>query len=90
MRSYVKSNRSEVRTWPVLVVSAAVPGSRNGREWHMNEQNEPSLAPLLEALIAEQRETNQLLSILIEALAEENVVDDDTPPTHYMDGSLIG
>lgn len=56
----------------------------------MNEQNEPSLAPLLEALIAEQRETNQLLSILIEALAEENVVDDDTPPTHYMDGSLIG
>lgn len=57
----------------------------------MSEQNEPSLAPLLEAMLEEQRHTNQLLSILIEALAEESVMrDDDAPPTHYMDGSPIG
>lgn len=55
----------------------------------MSEQNEPSLAPLLEALIAEQRETNQLLLILIEALADGEA-NDDAPPSHYMDGSPIG
>lgn len=54
----------------------------------MSEQNEPSLAPLLEALIAEQRETNQLLSILIEALAEDGGAVDEVQVT-YMDGTAI-
>lgn len=54
----------------------------------MSEQNEPSLAPLLEAMIAEQRETNQLLSILIEALAEDSDPDDEVLVT-YMDGTVI-
>ncbi|SDS02993.1 hypothetical protein SAMN05216198_1023 [Halopseudomonas litoralis] len=56
----------------------------------MTEHDNTSLAPLIEALIAEQRQTNQLLMMLIEALADEGGPDDDAPPTHYMDGSPIG
>lgn len=47
-------------------------------------------APLLEAMLAEQRTTNHLLATLIEALAEDGEADEESPPTHYMDGSPIG
>lgn len=46
--------------------------------------------PLLEAQIAEQRTTNDLLTTLIEALADDGEADEDSPPTNYMDGSPIG
>ncbi len=37
-------------------------------------------------LLTEQRQTNQLLTMLIEALAGDDV---DTTPTHDMDGNPI-
>lgn len=42
---------------------------------------------LLEQLVAEQKQTNQLLMLLIQALADET--DPDVEPTHYMDGTPI-
>lgn len=55
----------------------------------MSEQNEQSLAPLLEAMLAEQRETNHLLAILIEALADDVAGDDEEVPLTYMDGTQV-
>lgn len=49
----------------------------------MSERAESLLAQLLE----EQRRANQLLALLIQALAED--VDPDAEPTHYMDGTPI-
>lgn len=43
---------------------------------------------LLEGLLEEQRKTNQLLMMLIEALSEEEE-DPDAQPARYMDGSAI-
>ncbi|WP_349573112.1 hypothetical protein [Azotobacter salinestris] len=43
---------------------------------------------LLEQLLLEQRRTNQLLLILIEALGESES-DPDAEPTTYMDGSPV-
>ena len=44
---------------------------------------------LLEQMLLEQRKTNQLLSLLIEALADEEGSDPDAPPLTYMDGSPV-
>lgn len=45
------------------------------------------IAPTLRDLVAEQKQTNQLLVLLIQALADE--ADPDAEPTHYMDGTPI-
>lgn len=42
---------------------------------------------LIEEMLAEQKQTNQLLMLLIQALAEED--DPDVEPTRYMDGTPI-
>ena len=42
---------------------------------------------LIEEMLAEQKQTNKLLMLLIQALADEQ--DPDEAPTHYMDGSPI-
>lgn len=43
---------------------------------------------LLEGILEEQRKTNQLLMMLIEALSEEEE-DPDAQPMRYMDGSPV-
>lgn len=43
---------------------------------------------LLQEIRDEQRKTNDLLVMLIEALGEEEA-DPDVMPTRYMDGSMI-
>lgn len=45
------------------------------------------LAVLLENLLEEQRKTNQLLVMLVQALADES--DDDAEPQTYMDGTPV-
>lgn len=52
----------------------------------MNDQSESLLAQILE----EQKKTNALLLMLIEAMGEEQGMDEDRDPVTYMDGSLIG
>lgn len=42
---------------------------------------------LLTQLLEEQRKTNQLLLMLVEALAEESEHDEE--PITYMDGSMV-
>lgn len=49
----------------------------------------PDLAPTLNRLLEEQRQTNQLLMMLIEAMGEEDPDSDDEPQT-YMDGTPVG
>lgn len=46
------------------------------------------IRPLLGDLLDEQRKTNQLLHLLIQALAEDGE-DPDAMPTSYLDGTLI-
>ena len=46
------------------------------------------LVELQEKLLAQARQTNQLLLMLIEAMGEEEV-DPDAEPKTYMDGSLV-
>lgn len=46
------------------------------------------IAPTLRDLVAEQKQTNQLLMMLIEALSEEEE-DPDSQPMRYMDGSAV-
>lgn len=46
------------------------------------------LAPTLNRLLEEQRKTNQLLLMLIEAMGEEGG-DEDQEPTRYIDGTSI-
>lgn len=43
---------------------------------------------LLTQMLSEQRRTNELLALLIDALAESDE-DPDAEPTRYMDGSKI-
>lgn len=50
----------------------------------MSEPEESLLAQILE----EQRKTNQLLLMLIEAMGQEEA-DPDDEPTRYMDGSRV-
>lgn len=45
------------------------------------------IRPLLEEQLTEQRKTNQLLLMLIEALSEDD--DPDAEPLRYMDGKQI-
>lgn len=47
------------------------------------------LAPALNRLLEEQRQTNQLLLLLIDALSEEGS-DPDAEPKTYMDGTPVG
>lgn len=51
----------------------------------MKDQDESLLAQILQ----EQRKTNQLLLLLIEAMGEEDAGPDDEPVT-YMDGTPVG
>lgn len=51
----------------------------------MNEHAESLLSQMLE----EQRKTNQLLLMLIEAMGEAEADPDEEPAT-YMDGSRVG
>lgn len=44
--------------------------------------------PLLTQIVEEQRKTNQLLLMLIEAMGQEDADPDDEPAT-YMDGSPV-
>src|SRR5690625_267283 len=46
------------------------------------------IRPLIKQQIEEQRKTNELLAMLIEALAEADG-DMDAEPTRYMDGSPV-
>lgn len=46
------------------------------------------LAPTLNRLLEEQRQTNQLLLMLIEAMGEEGG-DEDQEPQTYLDGSQV-
>lgn len=43
---------------------------------------------LLSQMLEEQRKTNELLALLIQALAEEPL-DEDVAPLTYMDGSPV-
>jgi len=54
----------------------------------MSEQDESVRATgqLLQLILQEQRQTNQLLLMLIDALAEEDIARSDEP-LRYMDGS---
>jgi len=51
------------------------------------EEMRPQLSPDVSALLDEQRKTNELLALLIQALADE--ADPDTTPTTYMDGTPV-
>ena len=44
---------------------------------------------LLDQLLAEQRKTNALLALLIEAMAEGEDDDPDAEPSVYMDGTPV-
>ena len=52
----------------------------------MNDNDDIKL--LIKSLIEEQEKTNQLLAMLVDALAEEHI-DIDEQPTHYIDGTPI-
>lgn len=55
----------------------------------MSEQEAPSQdIQLLQLILQEQRKTNQLLLMLIEAMGEEDADPDDEPVT-YMDGTPV-
>ena len=46
------------------------------------------IRPLLEAQLEQQRKTNELLLTLIEALGEDQGVDEDQQPIRHLDGTL--
>lgn len=56
----------------------------------MKEQEESlqTTSQLLQLILQEQRQTNQLLLMLIEAMGEEDSGPDDEPVT-YLDGSAL-
>ena len=72
----------EEAPWHAPHVRGAEPGLRNGQRWHMTEQE-----ALLTQILEEQRKTNQLLLMLIEAMGEE--AERDEEPSTYMDGSKV-
>lgn len=47
------------------------------------------LVELQEKLLAQARQTNQLLLMLVDALGDEDT-GEEAPITHYMDGTPIG
>ncbi len=47
------------------------------------------IKPLIEAQLAEQKKTNELLLMLIQAMAEDEGMEDQMPSA-YMDGTPIG
>lgn len=47
------------------------------------------LRPLLQAQLEAQRETNELLTSLVEALADDVAGDDEEVPLTYMDGTQV-
>ena len=52
------------------------------------ESNQSKQIKILQRMLEEQRQTNQLLLMLIEAMGEEESDPDDEPVT-YMDGTSI-
>ena len=44
---------------------------------------------LLSQMLQEQRKTNELLMLLVEAMAEEDEEDPDSEPMRYMDGTPV-
>lgn len=67
-----------------MAASAAASGSPSGPLSHGRELVESLLAQILE----EQRKTNQLLLMLIEAMGQDEGEPDQVPVT-YLDGSLV-
>lgn len=54
----------------------------------MSVEVDRNYGPKLDALIEEQRKTNQLLMLLVETLAEEADVDNQEPGV-YLDGTTV-
>ncbi len=46
------------------------------------------IKPLIEQQLIEQRKTNELLMTLIEALSEDQDIDEDQQPVRHLDGTL--
>lgn len=75
------SIRMEESSWHAPRVRDEEPGSRSGRRLPGRDRVESLLTQILE----EQRKTNQLLLMLVEALSEEDDLDEE--PRTYMDGT---
>lgn len=71
----------EESPWHAPRVRGDEPGSRSGHRLLGRDRVESLLTQILE----EQRKTNQLLLMLIEAMGEE--ADPDDEPARYMDGT---
>ena len=76
--------RVEESPWRAKRVRGDEPGSRSGHRLLGRDRVESLLTQILE----EQRKTNQLLLMLIEAMGEE--AEQDEEPSTYMDGSRVG
>lgn len=76
--------RVEESPWHAPRVRDEEPGSRSGHRLLGRDRVESLLAQILE----EQRKTNQLLLMLIEAMGQEEADPDDEPVT-YMDGTKV-
>ena len=74
----------EDQAWPAPHVRSEEPGSRSGHSLHGRERMEQLLAQMLE----EQRKTNRLLLMLVEALSEESEQDEES--RFHLDGTPIG
>lgn len=75
--------RVEESPWHAPRVRDEEPGSRSGHRLPGRDRVESLLTQILE----EQRKTNQLLLMLVEALSEETEHDEE--PSTYMDGSRV-
>lgn len=74
----------EDKRWHARPVSADAHGYASGPQWLRSERMES----WQEEMLIEQRKTNELLVMLIDALAESEG-DEDAEPMTYMDGTSV-